>query len=126
MAGVLNDKKPIFEQIKDWISDQIIDGTLEAHDRIPSTNEIVQFYKVNHLTVSKGVNQLVDEGVIYKKRGVGMFVAPEARGVLLDGRKERFVSEYLKPMIDEAEKLGFSTQEIEGLIHEMEGNRDGE
>lgn len=53
MAGVLNDKKPIFEQIKDWISDQIIDGTLKAHDRIPSTNEIVQFYKVNHLTVAK-------------------------------------------------------------------------
>lgn len=126
MAGVLNDKKPIFEQIKDWISDQIIDGTLEAHDRIPSTNEIVQFYKVNHLTVAKGVNQLVDEGVIYKKRGVGMFVAPEARGVLLDSRKESFVSEYLKPMIDEAEKLGFSKQEIEGLIHEMEGNRNGE
>ncbi|WP_342387999.1 GntR family transcriptional regulator [Salinicoccus bachuensis] len=126
MAGVLNDKKPIFEQIKDWISDQIIDGTLEAHDRVPSTNEIVQFYKVNHLTVAKGVNQLVDEGVIYKKRGVGMFVAPDARGVLLDSRKESFVSEYLKPMIDEAEKLGFSTQEIEGLIHEMEGNRNGE
>lgn len=105
---------------------QIIDGTLKAHDRIPSTNEIVQFYKVNHLTVAKGVNQLVDEGVIYKKRGVGMFVAPEARDVLLDGRKERFAAEYLRPMIEEAEKLGFTRQEIEGLIHEMEGNMDVE
>ncbi|MCG1009599.1 GntR family transcriptional regulator [Salinicoccus sp. ID82-1] len=126
MSGMLNDKKPIFEQIKDWVSDQIIDGTLRPHDRIPSTNEIVQFYKVNHLTVAKGVNQLVEEGIIYKKRGVGMFVEPEARSVLLGDRKDSFVSEYLEPMMQEAAKLGFTRQEIEGLIQEMEGNMNDE
>ncbi|WP_017549946.1 GntR family transcriptional regulator [Salinicoccus carnicancri] len=122
MSGQLNDRKPIFEQIKDWISDQIISGTLRADDRVPSTNEIVQFYKVNHLTVAKGVNQLVDQGVIYKKRGVGMFVAPDAKERLISERKQSFKEEYLKPMLDEARKLGLTDQEIGQLITEMKGS----
>ncbi len=122
LSGQLNDRKPIFEQIKDWISDQIISGTLRADDRVPSTNEIVQFYKVNHLTVAKGVNQLVDQGVIYKKRGVGMFVAPDAKERLISERKQSFKEEYLKPMLDEARKLGLTDQEIGQLITEMKGS----
>lgn len=122
MSGQLNDRKPIFEQIKDWISDQIISGTLKEDDRVPSTNEIVQFYKVNHLTVAKGVNQLVDQGVIYKKRGVGMFVAPDAKEKLMGERKQNFKEEYLKPMMDEARKLGLTDQEISQLITEMKGS----
>lgn len=122
MSGQLNDRKPIFEQIKDWISDQIISGTLKEDDRVPSTNEIVQFYKVNHLTVAKGVNQLVDQGVIYKKRGVGMFVALDAKEKLMGERKQNFKEEYLKPMMDEARKLGLTDQEISQLITEMKGS----
>ena len=122
MSGQLNDRKPIFEQIKDWISDQIISGTLREDDRVPSTNEIVQFYKVNHLTVAKGVNQLVDQGVIYKKRGVGMFVAPDAKEKLMGERKQNFKEEYLKPMMDEARKLGLTNEEISQLITEMKGS----
>ena len=122
LSGQLNDRKPIFEQIKDWISDQIISGTLKEDDRVPSTNEIVQFYKVNHLTVAKGVNQLVDQGVIYKKRGVGMFVAPDAKKKLMGERKQNFKEEYLKPMMDEARKLGLTDQEISQLITEMKGS----
>ena len=116
MNGKLDDRKPIFEQIEDWISDQIIDETLKAHDKIPSTNEMVTFFKVNHLTVSKGVNQLVDQDVIYKKRGVGMFVADDARETLLTVRKEKFKDEYVKPMIAEMFKLGLTEQELNQLI----------
>ncbi|AKG75061.1 GntR family transcriptional regulator [Salinicoccus halodurans] len=126
MSGQLNDRKPIFEQIKDWISDQIISETLKAHDRIPSTNEIVQFYKVNHLTVAKGVNQLVDQGIIYKKRGVGMFVAPDAKEKLMGERKQNFLIEYLKPMMEEAGKLGLSDEEIGRLIEEVKGSDGNE
>lgn len=122
MSGQLNDRKPIFEQIKDWISDQIISETLKAHDRIPSTNEIVQFYKVNHLTVAKGVNQLADQGVIYKKRGVGMFVAPDAKEKLMGDRRQNFMNEYLKPMMDEADKLGLKKTEIAQMINETKGS----
>lgn len=125
MNGKLDDRKPIFEQIKDWISDQIIDETLKAHDKIPSTNEMVTFFKVNHLTVSKGVNQLVDQGVIYKKRGVGMFVADGARDTLLTERKEKFKDEYVKPMIAEMFKLGLTEQELNQLINRVKEEDDG-
>lgn len=119
MNGKLDDRKPIFEQIKDWISDQIIDETLKTHDKIPSTNEMVTFFKVNHLTVAKGVNQLVDQDVIYKKRGVGMFVAENARETLLTERKEKFKDEYVKPMITEMFKLGLSENELNELIRRV-------
>lgn len=125
MNGKLDDRKPIFEQIKDWVSDQIIDETLKAHDKIPSTNEMVTFFKVNHLTVSKGVNQLVDQGVIYKKRGVGMFVADGARDTLLTERKEKFKDEYVKPMIAEMFKLGLTEQELNQLINRVKEEDDG-
>lgn len=118
MNGKLNDREPIFEQIKRWISDQIIDGTLETDDKIPSTNEIVQFYKVNHLTVSKGVNQLAEDDIIYKKRGVGMFVAEGAKEKLIEARQDSFLKEYLKPMMEEAEKLKIDKETINQMMEE--------
>lgn len=121
MASLLNDKKPIYAQIKDWLTDQIIDETLEAHDKIPSTNEIVTYFKVNHITVSKGVTQLVDEGILYKKRGVGMFVEEGARVKLLKVRRDEFVEDYLKPMLDEAAKLDLSQSDIQQLIESNRG-----
>ncbi|SOC41998.1 GntR family transcriptional regulator [Salinicoccus kekensis] len=126
MNGKLNERKPIFEQIKDWISDQIIDETLDDHDKIPSTNEMVEFFKVNHLTVAKGVNQLVDQGVIYKKRGVGMFVAEDARNTLLTERKQKFKGEYVKPMIEEMMKLGLTEKDLDQLIEEVKEDGNGE
>lgn len=121
MARLLNDKKPIYAQIKDWLTDQIIDETLEAHDKIPSTNEIVTYFKVNHITVSKGVTQLVDKGILYKKRGVGMFVEEGARVKLLKVRRDEFVEDYLKPMLDEAAKLDLSQSDIQQLIESNRG-----
>ncbi|CAD2074269.1 GntR family transcriptional regulator [Jeotgalicoccus meleagridis] len=117
MANLLNDKKPIYVQIKDWLADQIIDETIETHDKIPSTNEIVTYFKVNHITVSKGVTQLVEDGILYKKRGVGMFVEEGAREKLLKVRREEFVEDYLKPMLDEAEKLELTKEDIQQLIN---------
>ena len=116
MSKLLNEKKPIYEQIRDWLADQIIDETLVEHDKVPSTNEIVTYFKVNHITVSKGVTELVEEGVLYKKRGVGMFVSEGARDKLLEKRREGFVEEYLKPMLEEAGKLDLSKSDIQKMI----------
>jgi len=116
VSKLLNEKKPIYEQIRDWLADQIIDETLVEHDKVPSTNEIVTYFKVNHITVSKGVTELVEEGVLYKKRGVGMFVSEDARGKLLEKRREGFVEEYLKPMLEEAGKLDLSKSDIQKMI----------
>ncbi|HBV23472.1 MAG TPA: GntR family transcriptional regulator [Jeotgalicoccus sp.] len=116
MSNLLNEKKPIYAQIRDWLADQIIDETLVEDDKVPSTNEIVTFFKVNHITVSKGVTELVENGVLYKKRGVGMFVAEGARDKLLEARRDGFVEEYLKPMLEEAKKLDLTEEDIQTMI----------
>ncbi len=117
----LDDKRPIFIQIKEVIEDQIINEQLKEHDQIPSTNQLVQFYKVNHLTVSKGINLLVEEEIIYKKRGVGMFVAEGAKEKLLQQRREGFAEEFVLPMLKEARKLRLSDSEIVKIIEKWKG-----
>lgn len=112
-----DDSSPLFLQIKERIEDQIINGAIGVDDQIPSTTQIVSFYKINHITVSKGVNLLVDEGILYKKRGVGMFVSKGARSMLIEKRKQSFLAGYLKPMLLEAKKLGI---DIKTLISMME------
>ncbi|WP_096439104.1 GntR family transcriptional regulator [Alteribacter populi] len=121
MSKSFHDKKPIFLQIKEKIADQIVNDQLKEHDQIPSTNQLVHFYKVNHITVSKGITLLVDEGIIYKKRGVGMFVAEGAKEKLFQQRKEAFAGEFVLPMIQEADKLNLSEKDITALIKEIKG-----
>ena len=76
---------------------------------------------MNHVTVSKGINQLVDEGILYKKRGVGMFVSEGAREKLVQQRKEKFVEEYLVHLLNEAEILGITEEELISLIRKVKG-----
>ncbi|TFE00576.1 GntR family transcriptional regulator [Jeotgalibacillus salarius] len=121
MSHSLNDSKPIFMQIKDRVEDQIVNDQLKANDQIPSTTQLVSFYKINHLTVAKGINLLVDAGVIYKKRGVGMFVAEGAKEMLIEQRKKGFVDQYMLPMLQEAEKLGISQDELTKIMKQMKG-----
>jgi len=111
-----NDKDPIYIQIKKRLEDQIVNQELTENDQIPSTTEMVNFYQVNHITVSKGVNLLVDEGIIYKKRGIGMFVAEGAREKLLEKRRGDFIDRYIVPMLKEADKLDIDTEELKEMI----------
>ena len=99
-------------QIKERIEDQIISGALKENEQVPSTTQIVQFYKINHITVAKGVNLLVDEGLLYKKRGLGMFVMEGAKDTLVKKRRLGFLTQYLKPMLAEARKLGIDQQAL--------------
>lgn len=107
-----DDKKPIYIQVRDRLEDMIVKGQLEEGDQAPSTTEMASFYKINHITVGKGVNQLVDEGVLFKRRGIGMFVAEGAREKLLENRTQTFAEEYIQPMLEEAEKLELTKEEI--------------
>jgi len=113
-----DDSSPLFLQIKERIEDQIINDAIAVDEQIPSTTQIVDFYKINHITVSKGVNLLVDEGILYKKRGVGMFVAKGAKNMLIEKRQQSFKSEYLDPMLVEAGKLQITKTEIIDMITE--------
>ncbi|MEK4870482.1 GntR family transcriptional regulator [Niallia sp. FSL W8-1348] len=122
MNTSFNDSKPIFLQIKELIEDQIVKDQLKENEQIPSTTQLVNFYKINHLTISKGINLLVENGIIYKKRGVGMFVAEGAKEKLLTQRKEQFLDQYLLPMIQEAKKLGISEEDISNMINQLKGS----
>lgn len=123
MSQTFDDNQPIFLQIKEKIADQIVREQLTEDEQIPSTTQMVQFYKVNHLTISKGINLLVDEGILYKKRGIGTFVVEGARTLLLQQRKNQFVDRYVLPMMQEAEKLSLSNEEISKIIKKV---KDGE
>ncbi|WP_334072405.1 MULTISPECIES: GntR family transcriptional regulator [Paenibacillus] len=121
MNGSFDSGKPLFLQIRDRIEDQIVNGQLQEHEQIPSTNQLVQFYKINHITVAKGINMLVDSGIAYKKRGIGLFVAEGAREKLLTQRKSAFAEQYVHPMLQEAGKLGVTEEDLLQMIREYKG-----
>lgn len=123
-SRLFDNKKPIFIQVREKIEDQIVNEQLQEGEQAPSTNQLVNFYKINHVTVSKGINQLVDEGILYKKRGIGMFVAKGAKEKLIRKRKDAFVDDYVVPLVLEAGKLGISQNEVFELIKKIKGSDD--
>ncbi|MFD2610860.1 GntR family transcriptional regulator [Paenibacillus gansuensis] len=117
----IDDSKPIFMQIAERIEDDIIDGGLPEETQVPSTNQFASFYQINPATAAKGVNLLVDQGILYKKRGIGMFVASGAKAVLVEKRKEQFYDQYLVTMLREAEKLGITVEQVTDMIRKGAG-----
>lgn len=124
MNNSFNNDKPIFLQIREIIEDQIVNGLLLEEEQAPSTNQLVNFYKINHATVAKGINQLVEEGILYKKRGIGMFVSEGAKNKLMKKRRRAFSDEYVLPLVQEASKLGIETNEIIDLINQIKGSEN--
>ena len=108
--------RPIFLQIAELIENSIIDGSLVEEAQVPSTNELAAFHRINPATAAKGVNQLVSEGTLYKRRGIGMFVAGGARARLRERRRERFTEQYVEPLLAEARKLGIGHDELMKMI----------
>ncbi|MDH6370290.1 DNA-binding transcriptional regulator YhcF (GntR family) [Paenibacillus sp. PastF-3] len=116
MGSLMDDTRPIFMQIAERIENDIIEETLLEESKVPSTNQFAIFYQINPATAAKGVNLLVDQGILYKKRGIGMFVASGARTVLMEKRKEQFYEQYVVTMIREAEKLGITLDQLTKMI----------
>ncbi|WP_104474155.1 GntR family transcriptional regulator [Microterricola pindariensis] len=115
---MITDERPIFMQIAERVENDIIDGALPEEGQVPSTNEFAAFYRINPATALKGVNLLVDDGILYKKRGIGMFVSSGARERLVSKRRDRFVHEYLHPLLAEAAKLGISPTQLGELLRD--------
>ena len=115
---VFDEGTPLFVQIAEQIADDIVDGGLAEGARVPSTNELAAFHRINPATAGKGINVLVDSGVVEKKRGLGMFVAPGARDRLRSERRARFAEQYVLPMLAEANRLDLDTPTLIALIQE--------
>ena len=115
----LNDHEPISIQISKAIEDEILCDSIKEGMQVPSTTELSKFYKINPATVLKGVNILVDKEILFKKRGIGMFVSKGAKEIIKNGRKENFKEVYLKDLISEAKKLGITKEELLDMINDF-------
>ena len=116
MEYLIDENRPIFVQIAERIEEDIIAGELAEETQVPSTNQFASFYQINPATAARGVNLLVDQGMLYKKRGLGMYVAPGARAKLLEKRRAQFFEQYVVPMLQEAEKLGITMELVKEMI----------
>lgn len=121
-----NELKPIFIRIAEGMEDDILNGILGEEEQAHSQNQIAKQLNINPATALKGINLLVEEGILYKKRGLGMYVAVGAREKIRKKRKQAFFSQLLRELMIEAGKLNIGKQEVVRMIEEMEGWGSGE
>lgn len=115
-----NNQRPIFIQLAEMIEERILSGKYPEESQIPSITEMSVEYQLNPATALKGVNILVDLGLVYKKRGLGMFVSSGAFEKLKAIRKETFYKDYILPMVNEAENLDIDSNELIEMIKRRE------
>lgn len=118
---MFDDSRAIFVQVAEQIEGDIIDGVLAEESRAPSTNELAAFHRINPATAAKGIAALVADGILYKRRGIGMFVAAGARQTLIAKRKAAFQAGFVVPLVREAHKLGIEPEELIVMIKEGTG-----
>lgn len=116
MNEILTQEKSIYLQISEMIENDILRDIIQEDERVPSTNELANYYTINPATAAKGINILVESGVLYKKRGIGMFVSKGAKEKIMGRRKEEFYDNYIKKLIAEADSLGITKEELVAMI----------
>lgn len=119
MLENLGEDKSIYLQIGEMIEDEILRDILREEEQVPSTTELSKFYKINPATAAKGINLLVDKDILYKKRGIGMFVQAGAKEKIMEARKKSFKETYLKKLITEAKLIGITKNDLKRLIDEI-------
>ena len=116
MRGTLNEQSLIYQQIAAMLEDDILRGVYREEEQVPSTNELSRAYNINPATAGKGLNLLVGEGILYKRRGLGMFVAPGAAEKVKEKRRAAVAARYVAPMVREGTSLGLSGAELLELV----------
>jgi DNA-binding transcriptional regulator YhcF (GntR family) len=114
---VFSEGSPIFQQLAEQIANDIVAGTYPEGTAVPSASEYAVFYQMNPATAGKAVNVLVEQGVLFKKRGVGMFVSEGARQLLSTQRREAFRERFVGPLAREAHVLGIDAAEVTRMLH---------
>jgi GntR family transcriptional regulator len=116
---MFDDRSPIYRQIAEQIEDEVLSGTLDGDEQVMSTNKYATFHRINPATVNKAFQQLVDDGILYKRRGIGMFVSPQARETLRVRRRKSFFTDVVEPMVRQAEAIGIELPELIDRINEL-------
>jgi DNA-binding transcriptional regulator YhcF (GntR family) len=109
---VFDGRDPIYRQIADQIRTDVVEGTLMEDEQVMSTTQYATTYRINPATAAKAFAELIDEGILYKKRGLGTFVAPGACERLLQERRDHFFTDRLRPVLDEARRIGISLDSV--------------
>lgn len=116
MHGTLNDQSLIYLQIARMLEDDILRGVYREEEQVPSTNELARGYNINPATAAKGINLLVADGILYKRRGIGMFVSKGAEEAVKQKRRDAFYDGYVKPLVKEGASLRLTGQELLDMI----------
>jgi GntR family transcriptional regulator len=107
-----NDNQPIYRQLRDRVVAMILDGVLKEGDPLPSVRNVAAEYRINPLTVLKGYQELVDQELVERKRGLGMFIRSGARNLLLAGERQKFIAEEWPRIHATIQRLGLSAEEL--------------
>nr|WP_233711238.1 GntR family transcriptional regulator [Lederbergia citrisecunda] len=118
--------KPIYVQISEWLENEIISGNFNNDDKVYSQYQLAELFNINPATAAKGLNILAEEQILYKKRGLGMFVADGARARILDKRKNETLKELVDALVIEAKRLNVSENELINMIQETSRRRSEE
>jgi len=121
MKSRFNENQPIFQQIAEMIEDDILNGTYSENEQIISVAQFASTFQINPATAVKGIALLVNEGILYKKRGLGMYVAEGARELIMGKRRTRFFDDLVQKMLDEAYKLELTSEDIIKMIRQKDG-----
>ena len=116
MNETLSDQGAIYLQIAHMIEDDILRGIYREEEQVPSTNELARALRINPATAAKGINLLVEQGILYKRRGIGMFVAPGAGQAVRASRQAAFYTRFVCPMVKEAAGLGLTVQQLNEMV----------
>jgi len=117
MKPEFDSEKSIFLQIAEGLEDDILQKIIDEESQVPSTNQLAAMYRINPATAAKGINLLVNEGILYKQRGIGMFVSKGATAKIRKKRKADFYDKYVIPLLEEAANLDISKNEISTMIN---------
>ena len=126
MRGALSDQSLIYQQIARMLEDDILRGVYREEEQVPSTNELSRSYNINPATAAKGINLLVAESILYKKRGIGMFVAKGAEEKVKEKRKTAFYDGYVKPLVREAKSIGLSVEQLKAMLEQAQSEGEKE
>jgi GntR family transcriptional regulator len=118
--------QPIYRQLRDMVIERVIDGSFPEGEAIPSVRQVATDYRINHLTVGKAYQELVEMGLLEKRRGLGMFVAPGARNSLTSDEQARFLNEELPAFAERIRMLGITMDEVIDRLRAVQGNNNAE
>lgn len=122
MSVEWNDNLPIYRQLRDLVVQRILDGSFAEGEAVPSVRQVASDYNINHLTVAKAYQELVDEGLLEKRRGLGMFVLSGAREALTSNEKQKFLEEELPAFIERVQRLGLDIETVTELLRARGGD----